>query len=322
MTELSTPFTTHAGVRYPIICGAMFPCSNPELVAAASAAGALGMIQPISFERVHRRPLREAMRDIRRVTANPVGLNVLIERSVKRYEEQMMRWVDIALEEGCRFFITALGNPRWVVDRVRPVQGIVYHNTTERRWAEKALDGGVHGLICVNNRAGGHAGRYSAEQLYEELSPLGMPLICAGGIGDPAAFHAVMNLGYGGVQMGTRFIASTECSAHEDYKQAIISADESDIVLTHRVTGVPLSVIRTPYVKEVGTELGPLTSALLHHPWTKGTARAVLNLWNMRKLGASVSQPHSPKDYYQAGKSVGGIGAVEPVATIVERFMS
>ena len=77
------------------------------------------------------------------------------------YEERMKRWIDIALEEGVRFFITALGNPRWVVDKVHAVGGVVYHDVTERKWALKALDGGVDGLICVNGRAGGHAGTHS-----------------------------------------------------------------------------------------------------------------------------------------------------------------
>jgi nitronate monooxygenase len=84
-----------------------------------------------------------------------------------------------SLEEGCRFFVTALGNPRWIVDRVKPLGGIVYHDVTERKWAQKAIDGGVDGLICVNNRAGGHAGKLSPEELYSTLVDLGKPLVCA-----------------------------------------------------------------------------------------------------------------------------------------------
>ena len=91
-------------------------------------------------------------------TEKPEEVNALIEKSVKAYEERMRGWIDVALEEGVRLFITALGNPRWVVDRVHAVGGLVYHDVTERRWAMKALDGGVDGLICVNDRAGGHAG--------------------------------------------------------------------------------------------------------------------------------------------------------------------
>src|SRR6185295_331496 len=113
----------------------------------------------------------------------------------KYYRKRMEQWIEIALEEGIRFFITSLGNPRWVVDRVRQVDGIVYHDVTEAKWAQKGADAGVHGLIAVNDRAGGHAGSRSAQQLVDILSPFGLPVICAGGIGTPAEFRAALDMG-------------------------------------------------------------------------------------------------------------------------------
>ena len=153
-----TRFTEQVGIEVPLICGAMYPCSNPELVAAVSAAGGIGIVQPISMVYVHGHELRDGLRLIRSVTDKPIGFNAIVEKSVKAYEQRMRRWVDVAIEEGVRFFITALGNPRWVVDAVHSVGGIVYHDVTERRWADRALQEGVDGLICVNDRAGGHAG--------------------------------------------------------------------------------------------------------------------------------------------------------------------
>src|SRR5258705_11542826 len=102
-------------------------------------------------------------------------MNVLIERSSKFYLERMHRYLDIAIEEGVRFYVTSLGNPRWVVDRVAPAGGVVYHDVTERKWAEKGLAGGVHGLIAVNNRAGGHAGPRSAGGPDDEGGRMGGP---------------------------------------------------------------------------------------------------------------------------------------------------
>src|SRR5690606_9941556 len=147
---------------------------------------------------------------------------------------------DIALDEGVRLFVTALGNPRWVVDKVHARGGVVYHDVTERKWAQKALDGGVDGLICVNRRAGGHAGQQDPRALFESLADLGVPLVCAGGIGDEQAFVEALDIGYAAVQLGTRFIATTECRAHDDYKQAIVRAEANDIVLTERISGVPV----------------------------------------------------------------------------------
>src|SRR6185295_3462264 len=253
MNLLDTPVTRQLGIEVPLICGPMYPCSNPELVAAASEAGAMGVVQPLSLTYVHGHEFRAGLRLIRSLTKKPIGLNVIVEKSSKTYLERMERYVDEAIEEGVRFFLTSLGNPRWVVDKAHAVGGVVYHDATERKWALKGLDSGVDGLIGVNRRAGGHAGPRSVEALYDELADLGVPLICAGGVGDETGFVDALRLGYGAVQMGTRFIATTECSAPAAYKQAILDSEEDDIVLTERLTGVPVAVIRTPYVERIGT---------------------------------------------------------------------
>ena len=255
-TPLETPFTRQVGIEIPIICGAMYPCTNPELVAAASEAGAIGVVQPVSMTYVYGHDFRDGLRLIKSQTSRPFGMNALIEQSSKAYMARVEKWVDIALEEGVRFFVTSLGKPRWVVDKVASVGGVVYHDVTERKWAQKAIDGGVHGLIGVNNVAGGHAGPLSPEVLFDQLADLGLPVICAGGVGDPATFRRMMKLGYAGVQMGTRFIATVECKAHDDYKQAIINAEPEDIVLTERLTGVPVAVINNDFIKRLGTSGG------------------------------------------------------------------
>jgi nitronate monooxygenase len=319
-SPLATAFTRHAGVEVPLLCGAMYPCSNPELVAAASEAGALGVVQPISLTYVHGHDFREGLRLIRRLTSKPIGMNALIEQSSKAYRRRMEEWIDVALEEGVRFFVTSLGNPRWVVERVRPAGGVVYHDVTERKWADKGLAGGVDGLIAVNDRAGGHAGPKSAETLFAELGGLGVPLICAGGVGSPEEFADALDLGYAGVQAGTRFIATEECRTSAPYKQAIVEADEDDVVLTERITGVPVSVIATPYIERLGLRAGPLARWMLRgrrrKHWMR-TIYALKSLWQLKR--ASLDESGS-KDYWQAGKSVAGIDEVLPAGEVVRRF--
>ncbi len=305
----------------PLLCGAMYPCSNPELVGAVSAAGGLGIVQPISLTYVHGHDFREGLRLIRRLSGGrPIGMNALIEQSAKTYHERMIRWVEEALEEGVRFFVTSLGNPRWVVERVKAAGSLVYHDVTEMKWARKGLDAGVDGLIAVNDRAGGHAGRTSARDLLDELAPLGLPVVCAGGVGDEAGFASALAMGYAAVQVGTRFIATTECRASQSYKDAIVAARETDIVLTERLTGVPVSVINTPYVQRVGTRAGRFARWMLRGRRTKRWMRTIFALRAVSRLKRSLMRESAAEDYWQAGKSVAGIHAVEPAGEVVRRF--
>jgi nitronate monooxygenase len=186
----------------------MYPCSNPELVAAAAEGGGLAIIQPVSLTMVHgyNQPnlndgLRSGIRYIRSLTDKPVGFNALIEGSSPRYIKRMSQWIDIALEEGVRFFVTSLGKPDWVCEKVHAQGGVVYHDVTNRKWAEKGVACGVDGLICVNNRAGGHLGELSMQELYTQLRDVGLPLICAGGIGSEVELNWALEIGYDGVQM-------------------------------------------------------------------------------------------------------------------------
>lgn len=317
---IDTPLTLQLGIDYPIICGAMYPCSNPELVAAASAAGGIGIVQPISLTYVHGYDFRAGLRLIRSLTDKPIGMNALIEQSSSRYRQRMQQWIDIALEEGVRFFVTSLGKPGWVVKQVHAAGGLVYHDVTEARWAIKGLDDGADGLIAVNNRAGGHAGGRSVEALYRELEDFHVPVICAGGVGSPEAFCRALELGYAGVQMGTRFIASRECTASDAYKQAILAAEESDIVLSERITGVPVSVINTPYIQRNGLKSGKLARWMLAGQRRKHLMRMLYALKSLYQLKHASLDDSGRKDYWQAGKSVAGIHSIETTGDIIQQY--
>ena len=305
---IQTKFTDHAGVEYPIICGAMYPCSNPELVSAASNGGGLAIMQPVSLTYVHGWDLRKGIKYIKSMTNKPFGFNALIEKSNKKHIERMSVWIDIALEEGIRFFVTSLGKPDWVCEKVHTVGGVVYHDVTTRHWAKKGKDSGVDGLICVNNRAGGHLGDQSKEQMFEELHDMNLPLICAGGVGGEDELNDALRLGYDGVQMGTRFIATDECNTSDNYKRAIIEANEEDISWTKRISGVPISVIKT---KNFRQENSWLVRKLLSGKF-KHLARTFINsisYWRLKSIKQSDEKNGSPKstELYSAGKSVGAI---------------
>jgi len=315
-------FCKQLGIRYPVIGGAMYPCSNPELTAAVSAAGGIGILQPISLTYVHGHEYRAGIRLMRSLTDKPVGMNALIEKSSKKYQQRMSEWIDIALEEGIRFFVTSLGKPDWVAARVHAAGGLVYHDVTELKWAKIGLDCGADGLICVNDRAGGHAGPKSMQQLYTELSALGAPLVCAGGVGDGKEFWQALDTGYTACQLGTRFIASSECRASAAYKQAVIDARETDIVLSERVTGIPVSVINTDFIKRSGTRMGSLSRWMLAGKKTKHWMRMFYGLKSIWQLKHSSLDEKGEKDYWQAGKSVAGIDSIESCATIMQDLLA
>ena len=321
LPEAAQKFVDLFGIDYPLIGGPMYPCSNPELVAAVSAAGGLGIMQPISLTYVYGHEFRAGIRLMHRLTDRPIGMNALIEKSSRKYQERMSQWIDIALEEGIRFFVTSLGKPDWVAERVHAVGGLVYHDVTELKWAKIGLDNGADGLICVNNRAGGHAGGKSVQVLYDELQALDVPLVCAGGVGDADGLQQAMDIGYSACQLGTRFIASTECMASEVYKNAIIKANESDIVLSERITGVPVAVINTDYIKKSGLQSGGLARWMLSGNRTKHWMRTIYALKSIWQLKKSSLDETGDRDYWQAGKSVAGIDSIASCENIVKNLM-
>jgi len=314
-------FLQHAGVQFPIIGGPMYPCSNPELVAAISNAGGLGVIQPLSLTYVYGYEFEAGLAYLQNLTSKPLAMNALIEKSSKRYLRTMQAWVDIALQHGIRFFITSLGKPDWVVNAVHSAGGVVYHDATETKWAQKGVDSGVDGLIAVNNRAGGHAGNRNAEQLYGELRGFGLPLVCAGGIACRASYLDALRLGYSAVQSGTVFIATPECRASERYKQAIVDAREEDIILTQKLTGVSISIIKPVLKPNKATNFGPLLRILLKSKWSKHWMRFLLFLSSMRRLKKMITHQADQSELWQAGKSVADISAVRPVADIIAEFV-
>ncbi|MEE8365937.1 MAG: nitronate monooxygenase [Gammaproteobacteria bacterium] len=327
MTETTFPsaarnFTETLGIEYPVIGGPMYPCSNPELVAAVSAAGGLGVLQPISLTYVYGHDFREGIRQMRRLTDKPIGMNALIEKSSQKYQQRMSEWIDIALEEGIRFFVTSLGKPDWVAKRVHAVGGLVYHDVTEMKWAKIGLDNGADGLICVNNRAGGHAGERGIQQLYDDLKSLEVPLVCAGGVGDSTGFHQALDIGYAACQLGTRFIASQECLASNVYKQAILDAEEEDIVLSERITGIPVSVINTDYIKRSGLKSGWLARWMLSGNRTKHWMRTIYALKSIWQLKKSSLDESGKRDYWQAGKSVAGIDSIQTCDSIIQGLVN
>ncbi|MEM7435883.1 MAG: nitronate monooxygenase, partial [Myxococcota bacterium] len=301
----------------PVVCGPMYPGSNPELVAAVSAAGGLGVVQPISLTHLYGHDFREGLQFIKRLTDKPFGVNFTLMPN-RIYQKRMEQWVQIAIEEGVRFFLTSLGRPDWVVKRAHEHGIVVYHDVSTAKFAKIAVDAGVDGLNCVNFRGGGQTGSCSAEQLAEELRAHGLPLICAGGVSGPESFTHALSLGYAGTQVGTRFLATPECKVTDAYKDAIVGSSESDIVWTNKLAGVNSSVIRTPDVEAGGLRAGPVLGFLLRQRQTKKIARMLLLARATGRYKKAVTD--AGYQYWQAGKGVDEIDGVLPVDEVMSMF--
>lgn len=319
MKPTTQQFLQDTGAEVPIICGPMYPGSNPELIAAVSDAGGFGVVQPVAMTSLYGHDFREGLQLIKKLTDKPFGVNFTIFGGAnKKYHEQMQKWMEISIEEGVKFFLTSLGKPHSVVKRAKEYGIKVYHDVPNKKVALAMRDAGVDGLNCINWRGGGQTGIQSAEQFMEELQDIGIPLICAGGIGDAEDFQKALDMGYAGVQMGTRFLATHECKVSDAYKQAIVDSKESDIVWTNKIAGNNSSMIKTDDIMKGGLRTGPIISYMLTKKNLKKYARMYLMSRGLKKYNKAAFD--DSVKYWQAGKGVGNITSVKSAKEVVQEF--
>ena len=300
-------------LRLPIISAPMFTVSYPELVIAQCKAGIVG-----SFPALNARPqellddwlsqIQEELAQYQKANpasqVGPIAVNQIVHISNTRLEQDMRTCVKHRIP----IYITSLRAPvKEIIDAVHSYGGIVLHDVISIRHAEKALEAGVDGLILVAAGAGGHAGNLSPFALVGEVRKIYQgPLVLSGAISTGDAVLASQAMGADFAYMGTRFIASQEAHASEQYKQAIVSAQAADIVYTDHFTG-----IHGNYIKQSILNAG-LDPANL----PEGDPQAFAKLSQAgRDNGAKAW-----KDIWGAGQGVGLIGDIPSVAQIVDRI--
>src|SRR6185295_15675585 len=207
-------------IQYPIIQAGMVWCAGWELASAVSNAGGLGLIGSASM---YPDVLREHIRKCKAATSKPFGVNVaLLYPDIDKH-------MQIIMEEGVQIVFTSAGNPKtWTP--VLKQKGIkVVHVIANTKFAKKAEEAGVDAIVAEGFEAGGHNGREETTTMV--LIPVirqatQLPLIAAGGIGNGSTMLAAFILGAEGVQMGTRFVASSESSGHENFKKRVVESAE------------------------------------------------------------------------------------------------
>ena len=319
MKKSTQKFLKDIGVKIPIVCGPMYPGSNPELVAAVSDAGGFGVVQPLALTSLYGHDFREGLKLIKNLTNKPFGVNFTIFGGAnKKYHEQMKKWMEISIEEGIKFFLTSLGKPHEIVKIAKQHDIKVYHDVPNKKIALAMRDAGVDGLNCINWRGGGQTGVQSAEKFMNELHDIDIPLICAGGIGNRDDYQKALEIGYAGVQMGTRFLATYECKITESYKSAIVKSTEKDIVWTNKIAGNNSSVIKTKDIMKGGLRTGPIINFMLRRPKLKKYARMYLMSQGVKNYNRTAFD--DSVQFWQAGKGVGNIRSVESVLDVLKGF--
>jgi nitronate monooxygenase len=299
------------GARVPVVCGPMYPGSNPELVAAVSDAGGFGVVQPIALTRLYGHDYREGLRLIKSLTDKPFGVNITIlpkTAASAKYAKMNEMFADIAIEEGVEFLLTSLGKPNDIVEKAHANGVKVYHDVHNAKLAKLAYEAGVDGLNLLNSSMGGQTGAHTAEEIIAAVKPLvpdDFPLMCAGGVATKKQLNHLQDLGYAGAQLGTRFLATHEANVTDAYKQAIVKASSSDIVWTNKLAGTNSSVINTPMVSEGGLRTNALVSFLLRTPATKALTRLYLLQGALEKYDQAAFDPEVSARRLQGAHNLG-----------------
>jgi nitronate monooxygenase len=239
-----TRITKLLGIKYPIIQGGMVYLARAELVAAVSNAGGLGIITSANL------PTKEAFRDeirkARSLTDKPFGININLSPATRPVNNE--EYIDILINEGVRIVETSGRSPQPLMKQFKQGGVKVIHKAPGGvRFAQTAEMIGCDAVSIIGNECGGHPGPDDTSSLVlvrATVEKVKIPVIAGGGFADAAGFVAALALGADGVLMGTRFMATKECPAHPKFKEWLVNAMETDVVVTQRSIRAPSRNLR------------------------------------------------------------------------------
>lgn len=290
-------------IKYPIVQAGMIWNSGWRLASASSNTGILGLIGAGSM---YPEVLREHIQKCKKATSKPFGVNVPM------LYPNIQEIMDIIVEEGVEIVFTSAGNPKTWTSWLQERGIIVVHVVSSVKFALKAQEAGVDAVVAEGFEAGGHNGRDETTTL--TLIPMvkekiQIPLIAAGGIATGRAMLATMVLGADGVQVGSRFVASEESSAHIDFKQVVVEAKEGDTQLTLKELA-PVRLIKNKFYEEI-QELYKSTPTLEELKALLGRARSKRGMF----------EGDLDNGELEIGQIAGLIHEIKPVSKIVEEII-
>ncbi len=322
------PTRLQNALTVPAIGSPMFLVSFPPLVGAQCKAGIVG-----TFPHVNARTSEQFDQWLTDINADlesyraanpsavvaPYGVNLIVHRTNSRFEPDLA----IVVKHKVPVVITCLGHPGKVVEAVHAYGGTVFCDVTSAAHARKSMDAGVDGLICVGAGAGGHASNQSAFSLVREIREFWDGcLILGGGINDGHQIRAAEALGADLVYMGTRFIATQESNAQQEFKQMVIDSEVSDLIYTDRLSGVHANFLK-PSLDRFGIDVSKMPpKAPDMSSLTDTTAKLWKDLWSAGQGIATIHDSPTVADLvariaadYDAACSIGPSRAVRRPAT-------
>lgn len=241
---MSNKITTLFNIKYPIIQAGMIWCSGWELAAAVSNAGGLGIIGSGSM---YPHILEQHILKCKDATDKPFGVNLpMLYPDIDKH-------IETIIKHKVPVVFTSAGNPKTWTSKLKEHGITVVHVVSSVKFAKKAEEAGVDAVVAEGFEAGGHNGRDETTTLClipKVAKEIKIPLIAAGGIGTGKAVLAALTLGADGVQIGTRFIASIESSAHENFKKVVVDANEGDTLLTLKEL-TPVRLVKNAFFEKI-----------------------------------------------------------------------
>ena len=290
-------------IQYPLIQGGMIWCAGWELASAVSNAGGLGLLGAGSM---YPEVLDAQISKCKANTDKPFGVNLpLLYPNIEEH-------IATIIKHKVPIVFTSAGNPKTWTETLKKEGITVVHVVSSVKFALKAQAAGVDAVVAEGFEAGGHNGRDETTTLC--LIPMvrdaiHIPLIAAGGIGDGRALLAVMNLGADGAQVGSRFVASEESSAHQNFKQAVIESQEGDTLLTLKEL-TPVRLLRNPFFDQ-----------LMAAYQNGASADALSTLLGRGRAKKGMFEGDLAEGELEIGQIAGSFNEILPAAAIVEQFI-
>lgn len=290
------------GIKYPIIQGAMANISDGKFAATVSNAGGLGIIASGAWDGNR---LKEEIRICKSLTDKPFGVNIML---MNPHVDEI---IDVICEEKPAMVTTGAGNPGKYIPRLKE-QGIkVFPVVASVALAKRMERYGIDGLIAEGTESGGHVGEATTMSIVPQvINAVSVPVVAAGGIATGKQLNAALALGAVGVQVGTIMLASLECPIHENYKEAVLKARDSDTTVTGRSLGAPVRILKNEMAREY-IELEQ-----------KSASRDELEAITLGGLRKAVLDGDIKRGSVMMGQVAGLVNEIKPVAKIMSDLIN